>query len=292
MIDVAGIRKAVQDCETRYRFSSAIGHVCGFGSPECGRVIALVNWLREQPEKAEREGRHQQETFSAEAASLRRGSIWGIIQVLEVVEHDAPPPLMQALTTYCAALWPQVSLTLADGERREAMVYPNGEYVCPFCAGVVVSPDGHEYRQRLNAENYARRREVYEPSAYGHWERRAWEARGCPNPACMVNMTADRLAAARRRLAEAEAERDRQRRISGWNREYARQSQEREDQLWAERRAEAEGRGACLECLRRSYWQSRPKFVKHRHPANCPHAPDSSRLSSVQVFGRKDTATG
>ena len=32
-----------------------------------------------------------------------------------------------------------IVFTLADGEAREARLWPFGEYTCPFCDGVVVA---------------------------------------------------------------------------------------------------------------------------------------------------------
>jgi hypothetical protein len=77
-------------------------------------------------------------------------------------------------------------------------------------------------------------------------------------------MGAGRLAAYRQRQ-EAEAERQRDAESLGKIRaDMAAQSRREEAEVWAEVSAEAEKRGACLECLRKSYWRSKPKFVRHR----------------------------
>ena len=51
-----------------------------------------------------------------------------------------------------------------------------------------------------------------------------------------------------------------------------RESREREAALWDELSARAREAGQCIPCLRASYWQSRPKLVRHREPGNCPQA--------------------
>lgn len=165
-----------------------------------------------------------------------------------------------------------VVLTLADGEAREAKTYPLGDYSCPFCSGAVISPAGFEYGQQLNAEHYAKLGEAYEIQPYPQYMRDVWEARGCANPACRVLLNAEQLAEARERIARREAEEAARRRNHELAMERIRQSREAEAALWDELRGKAEAAGQCVRCLRRSYWQTRPKFVRHRDPANCPNA--------------------
>lgn len=132
---------------------------------------------------------------------------------------------------------PPAAVAVADGETRQVTkTWPDGSYACPFCESPVVAG-----------------------AARTDWDQ------GCPNPACRVNMAAEQLAGARQRDAEQQADDDRRRRISESIARATAEDRQREAELWAEVSAEAEKRGACLECLRKSYWRSgQPKFVRHR----------------------------
>ncbi len=163
-----------------------------------------------------------------------------------------------------------VTLVLADGEAREAQMYPLGDYTCPFCSGPVISPEGWAYGQQLNAESYAKQGEAYEIQPYPQYMARTWERRECGNPACVTGMNAELLAATRQRIADREAEEARRKRDHEWAMESIRQSREAESRLWDEVSAKARDAGQCVSCLRASYWQSRPKFTRHRDAANCP----------------------
>lgn len=101
-----------------------------------------------------------------------------------------------------------VTLATADGETRTADRDPHGSWACPFCAGAVISPAGHEAGEDANAEHYAARGETYERRPYSAWDREAWQAQECRNPGCLVNMSAERLAQLRERQ-RADAERQR-----------------------------------------------------------------------------------
>jgi hypothetical protein len=165
-----------------------------------------------------------------------------------------------------------ITLTLADGETREAQTYPLGDYSCPFCDGAVISPEGWEYGQRLNAECYAKTGEAYDAQPYPRHMAETWESRGCGNPACLVNMTAETLAAAKARIAGREAEEARRQRQHEQAMERIRESREAEQRLWDELSDRAREAGQCVSCLRASYWQSRPKFTRHRDADNCPQS--------------------
>jgi hypothetical protein len=138
---------------------------------------------------------------------------------------------------------PPARVVLTDGETREITKrWPDGSYSCPYCESPVIAG-----RHR------------------SEWDR------GCENPGCTVNMTAEQLAAFRQREA-AQAERRRER--EALDASLARMAEDRrreEAELWAKVAAEATERGACLECLRRSCWRSHPKFVRHRTAHH--HAP-------------------
>lgn len=163
-----------------------------------------------------------------------------------------------------------VTFTTADGETREAAMYADGSYSCPFCSGAVISPAGWDENEANNASIYSAQGEAYDVKLYPHWQRETWEARGCGNPACVSGMSAALLAETRERIAAREAE-------SAWRtaqHEYImasmRESRERESALWDEISAKAQTNGQCVSCLRASYWQSRPRLVRHRDASNCP----------------------
>jgi hypothetical protein len=164
-----------------------------------------------------------------------------------------------------------VVLTLADGEAREAACDAFGSYSCPFCAGTVSSPEGWAQMQRENAVHYATRDEHYEARPYPEWEARVWAARGCGNPACVVQMTAGALALCRARQGEqAERAAAEQRRHASIMASLA-ASKAADDALWHEMSVKALDAGQCIECLRASSWRyGRAKLVRHRDPANCP----------------------
>ena len=165
-----------------------------------------------------------------------------------------------------------VTLTLADGEARAASMYPDGSYACPFCSGAVICPAGWDENEANNARIYAAAGDAYQLEAYPRWQRATWEARGCGNPACLVSLNAAQLATTRERIAAREAETARQARIHEGIMTSMRESRERESVLWDELSAKARAAGQCIPCLRASYWQSRPKLVRHRDTGNCPQA--------------------
>lgn len=103
---------------------------------------------------------------------------------------------------------PAVVMVTADGEAREAKTWPDGSWSCNFCDTPVISPDGHEERERSNAAIYAKTGEEYTRQPYADYMRRQWEARTCPNPACVANLGSEALARVRedqRRKQEREA---------------------------------------------------------------------------------------
>ncbi len=165
-----------------------------------------------------------------------------------------------------------VTMTLADGEAREAKVYPLGDYACPFCDAAVISPSGWAYGQQLNAEHYAKAGEAYEIQPYPRYMAEQWLACECPNPCCLVNMNVEQLAATRARIADREAGEARRKRDHEYAMQRIAESRAAEDALWAEVSCKAREAGQCVSCLRASYWQSRPKLVRHRDAANCPQA--------------------
>ncbi len=166
----------------------------------------------------------------------------------------------------------QYTISLASGEARALIMYPDGSYNCPFCSGAVISPAGWEQNEASNARIYAAQGDAYQIKAYPRWQRETWEARGCGNPMCLVSLNAAQLAETRGRIAAREAEADRQARIHEGIMTGLRESREREAAAWDEISARAREAGQCIKCLRASSWQSRPKLVRHRDAGNCPQA--------------------
>lgn len=143
-------------------------------------------------------------------------------------------------------------VTIGNGEARPvARVWPDGSYECPWCF----------YGVQAGAP-------------------------GCGNPNCFALVgssywTAERIAAVR---AEQAAKRDEEaRRKRDHELALERIASERQARVdkWAVVADEAERRGACVDCLRRSDWESygnpwnpperpdgRAKFVRHR--GACP----------------------
>lgn len=163
-------------------------------------------------------------------------------------------------------------IALADGEAREADRDPFGSYACPFCGGVTPSPQGWAANEASLVRYYAGPGETYQPRPYSDGDARAHQSGGCANPACPVNMTADQLAAWRQHQADAEADRGRQQRLSASLTEAAQRRQRERDEKWAKLSTEARVAGQCVACLAASYWESRPKRIRHRDPASCPLA--------------------
>ena len=164
-----------------------------------------------------------------------------------------------------------VTVTLADGTALAAPLDLWREYCCPFCSYVVPSPEGHEERQRLAREYAEVSGETFVARPYPDWEREAYEAGGCGNPACLVNMTAARLAAHREEQAVREAGQARRAEVSRWSTNYRAEKQAEEAAAWQAIAGQAQAAGQCLSCLRASYWQTRPHLVKHRPGTVCPH---------------------
>lgn len=127
-------------------------------------------------------------------------------------------------------------MTIATGEHRPIVQWwPDGSYTCPWCGA---ANDGLPVAGR----------------------------RHCFNPACWASSyaTVEYVRAAQERRARAERERQQRQHLADIAARMAAKRRAALDQLWAERRAEAEARGACLICLRRSYWETSPRYVKHR----------------------------
>lgn len=124
-------------------------------------------------------------------------------------------------------------VVLATGDERTAgYVFDDGAINCPWCGG-------------------------------------AWSAddETCPNPACLASRWADEPFV-RETFASWDAERQRREengRILAFAQRQREAEQTSETRAWPAARVEAETRGACLTCLRKSSWRSgRPRYVRHR----------------------------
>jgi hypothetical protein len=123
-------------------------------------------------------------------------------------------------------------MRIATGESRPVtQSWPDGSFTCPWC-GAANSPG----------------------------------ATGCFNPACWASpyASAERVSAERAHRAELQRQLNEQRALAETAETSLKASRERDAKLWTERRTDAEQRGACLICLRRSDWRHQPRFVKHR----------------------------
>lgn len=129
-------------------------------------------------------------------------------------------------------------VTLVSGESREiTRVWADGAYECPWCWYPV----------------------------------RADEAE-CGNPACDTRLDAAGLAARRAEQAARVQAAEREASLRRWEAERRAEREAAETALWAELSGRASDAGECIACLRRSYWRSSPRFVRHRDSSNCPNA--------------------
>lgn len=92
---------------------------------------------------------------------------------------------------------------------------------------------------------------------------------GCRNPGCVAGpyTSAEYVRATLARQAEESARRAEQQARTERSRQYVADERAAREAQWVEVQAEADLRGACLECLRRSSWVAgRPRYVRHRTP--------------------------
>jgi len=129
---------------------------------------------------------------------------------------------------------PVARFVLATGDARPVLrVWETGWFACPWC-------------------------ETPNPP----------QARHCDNPACYASAyaTVDSNRASQDRADAAQQERQRRQGHADAQAATAERSRIARDAAWAQAVAEAERRGACLACLRRSRWESAPRFIRHRSP--------------------------
>jgi hypothetical protein len=129
-------------------------------------------------------------------------------------------------------------VTLPTGDSRPIeSVDTQGAFMCPWCGGPVFPKD------------------------------KAWATRQCANPACLAypGLSTDYVRAEQARREQRRQEEEDRRRSNEAMRAYFERDKREEAERWAEVRAEAEKRGACVACLYRSQWRyGTPKYVKHR----------------------------
>lgn len=120
------------------------------------------------------------------------------------------------------------------GEQREAKLYPDGGWNCPFCGGAV-SPDDPER-----------------------------DGRCCGNPACPAGRYAT-VEAAEEQQRRQQRQADLDRRHESMRR-YLAESRRREAEERERRLVEAREHGYCPVCILGYHG----KKVRHRRPENCP----------------------
>ncbi len=139
-----------------------------------------------------------------------------------------------------------LSVTDVLGRQRETEhVWPDGSYRCPFCGSAV--------SREIACTSYCRIDHLH-----------------CGNPFCIANPHMPPERAAEIMAKEEEARRDLERRerdARAW-RERMDAAQHADDETWSAARAEAERRGACIECLRASCWRD---FGSQYNPPERPH---------------------
>lgn len=165
-------------------------------------------------------------------------------------------------------------VTIAIGQSRPvARAYPDGTYECPWCHNPVFSQEGWG--------------EAPERGDYPRYEREAYDANLCPNPACPANplATAEGAQAILARWQAAADERAAQERRAASFRQAADEAEQRRVDRWREVRREAEERGACMTCLRKSPWEfGTPRYVRHR--GECPVQRDLEWRQQMEAQGR------
>jgi hypothetical protein len=140
----------------------------------------------------------------------------------------------------------EVVISLADGDARTAPVLRDeaggGSYACPWCQSPVFSPEAWAEHERENAAACERLGEVHQPQPYPSIDAAAWQARGCANPMCWVNLPAGQLTDARRRREETEArdrERERAERARQQYKDEYGQRRHADNQTWGRLQADA-----------------------------------------------------
>lgn len=94
----------VAGCEPRYRFSSALGHVAGFGGKPYDALVGLANGLKKHPDRAETTAQFHAANFSAGAVSRNLVMVTALLDTLDQVDHEAPAEQISALQRYRDAL--------------------------------------------------------------------------------------------------------------------------------------------------------------------------------------------
>jgi len=134
------------------------------------------------------------------------------------------------------------------GRTREAKVYPDTSYNCPFCMAAVMAGSP------------------------------AHAAHKCPNPGCYsrggVGMPPYPPEKAREDIErEVRRKKEIEERIEleRWRREYAEERRNAEEERLATIQIEAMAKGACVPCaIESARWRRTPKFTKHRK--GCPRS--------------------
>jgi hypothetical protein len=104
VIDVGSIRAKLARVEPRYRLASAIGQVCGIGTPAYGPMVNQVNALRMKPGWAAEDAAYLAADFSLATARQRLEHVTAILAAVEGFElndeHERPGDVVPALARY------------------------------------------------------------------------------------------------------------------------------------------------------------------------------------------------
>jgi hypothetical protein len=108
VVNVEAIRKLLSGTvELRYRFSGSLHHVAGYGE-EYSAIVSLSNYLRHHPadasEVAGQWARDGLEQGSTSTCVQRADLIEAILAVLDGIEHDGPPYVIDAMRVYLRVL--------------------------------------------------------------------------------------------------------------------------------------------------------------------------------------------
>jgi hypothetical protein len=156
-----------------------------------------------------------------------------------------------------------VIVTDVLGREREARMFEDGSYDCPFCgAGVQVGSKEHALSK-------------------------------CPNPACFAHPNYP-LEVAKQKLAEQEQrehEEARREEIERWRTKYAAERAQAAAEHEAAVVEEARQRGACVACALKSIrYGGKSKFTKHRKSCPLGDAGDAGDTGDIGDTGDADFA--
>jgi hypothetical protein len=156
----------LQGLDPRYRFSSALTRASGGpGSDDYGKMVNLVNGLKERPEDAVPRALAHAETGSPEALTRRAQQVEAVTGALNGMQHDAPAHQISAMNEYARQLRASVGAAGAGKTTGD----PAHAAQIRQLAGRVDGDSALERRTRSHLEDAATAVEKGNRSdAYGH----------------------------------------------------------------------------------------------------------------------------